>query len=132
MAVVQPRPNLVGSTIKKRRFSLGLTQNEVAQQVGLSGDFLGMVESGRRGIGLQHMPKLADVLGIKPKDLVLSWLREESPAALEVLMPPETSPEMTEEAAGTASEIAFLYGRLAPPDQELVLTLARRLVGGLT
>jgi transcriptional regulator with XRE-family HTH domain len=55
---------LLGSRAAKRRDELGLTQAEVASQIGLSRASLANLETGRQKILLHHVYKLAAALKV--------------------------------------------------------------------
>uniref|UniRef100_A0A7C5RDL7 XRE family transcriptional regulator n=1 Tax=Thermus caliditerrae TaxID=1330700 RepID=A0A7C5RDL7_9DEIN len=54
----------VGSIIKRRRIELGLTQQEVAEQVGISRQYVAEIEAGRRKPTLATLERLFLVLGL--------------------------------------------------------------------
>jgi len=91
---------LIGESIKHRRKEKGMTQQELAEKVELSTNYVGLIERGDRHAGLDILQKIADVFGIGLKGLfektavrpsgksdytfadkrILSLLRETSPA----------------------------------------------------
>ncbi len=53
----------VGKRIRDKRKSLGLTQDQLCQQVGISKSFLSEVETGKRNLSSAHLLGLAKALG---------------------------------------------------------------------
>lgn len=77
------RPTLretVGRRIRCRREDLGLLQAQLARRAGLSVGFLSDVENGRRGISVENLVAIADVLGRR-----IDWFVRPEPAPV----PPE-------------------------------------------
>jgi len=66
---------IVGENIKRRRKEKGLTQQELAEKIDLSLNYVGLIERGDRHTGLDVLKRIADVLGIR-----LNALLEEIPA----------------------------------------------------
>lgn len=58
-----------GQRVRTLRKRAGLTQEELAGQAGISVDFLSLVERGVNAPSFETLEKLADALGIAPKDL---------------------------------------------------------------
>ena len=78
----------IASFIRTRRRELSLTQADVARSCGLAScDFIGLVESDRRRLQLERIPRLAEVLEVEPRFLCQLALCSWSPrfaAALEL------------------------------------------------
>lgn len=53
-----------GKRIKELRTQRALTQSELAEIIGLSTNFIGMVERGERNTSVDKIFKIADALGI--------------------------------------------------------------------
>ena len=53
-----------GKRIELLRTSLGLTQELIAQYLGVSREFISMIESDKREASLDNLEKLADLFGI--------------------------------------------------------------------
>jgi DNA-binding XRE family transcriptional regulator len=53
----------VGQRIRDKRKSLGLTQDQLCQQVGISKSFLSEVETGKRNLSSAHLLGIAKALG---------------------------------------------------------------------
>jgi len=54
----------LGAAIREIRELRGLTQREVAERMNLSVNFLSMVENGKRGISIEHLNELAEILDV--------------------------------------------------------------------
>ncbi len=55
-------PKTLGKRIQKRRRAIGMTQEEVAEKVGISGGYLGFIEQGRSAPSLEVLEKIARAL----------------------------------------------------------------------
>lgn len=66
--------------IKALREQLGLSQDEVAPQIGLSRPSLALVESGDKDLTIEQLYGLAKILKVQPEDLIpsLKSLRDET------------------------------------------------------
>jgi transcriptional regulator with XRE-family HTH domain len=69
----------ISNFIRQRRLQLGLTQKEVAQMIGVTADFISLLESGERRLDLDRIPRLADALDAERFDLCASALRDRCP-----------------------------------------------------
>ena len=56
---------MIGEKIKNLRESDGLTQEEVAEKVGVSKEFISMVESGKRNPSLEVLSKIASIFSME-------------------------------------------------------------------
>jgi transcriptional regulator with XRE-family HTH domain len=92
-----------GSTIRRKREGLGLTLEELAERAGLSPNYVGSVENGRRDPSLSTVLALAKGLRTPVAEL-LGGVRDIGPEALEA---------------------AHLFEAAAPDVQEAVLRLLR-------
>ncbi len=63
-------PKTIGKKVKKRRTSLGLTQEELAEKVGISRAYMGFVEQGRNVPTLETLEKIARSLKVKLSELL--------------------------------------------------------------
>jgi len=71
MTLTPHEVSLIGNTIKAARIARGLTQQCVAESLGLrSRQQIYEWESGRVGPGPKHLAKLAEVLGLQVTDLL--------------------------------------------------------------
>lgn len=63
-------PKIISKRIKKRRNDLGMTQEDLAEKVGVSRVYIGYVEQGRNTPSLEILEKIAKALKIKLSELV--------------------------------------------------------------
>lgn len=62
--------NSLGDRVRSLRKKKGWSQEQLAHESGLDRTYIGGVERGERNISLVNISKIADALGIKPKDLL--------------------------------------------------------------
>ena len=75
-----------GRVIYQRRNDLGLTLNEVGTRAGFaSGDYISLIERGKRAPDLDKVPFLADALQMDARTLCELWLRQYQPLAADAL-----------------------------------------------
>ena len=67
--ITDPRKPL-GQTIRNRRETLGLTQEQLAERAGLHWTFISGVERGIRNISIMKLHRIAISLGVRLRDLV--------------------------------------------------------------
>lgn len=67
---LSPTTKVFGERVRARRHELGLSQEAMAEQVGIHWTFLGQVERGQRNLNLHNLVKLARGLGLDPGELV--------------------------------------------------------------
>ncbi len=67
--ITDPRKSL-GQTIRVRRETLGLTQEQLAEKAGLHWTFISGVERGVRNISIMKLHSIALALGVSLRDLV--------------------------------------------------------------
>ena len=60
----------LGSSIRRHRRSLGLSQEELALRVGLHRTYIGSIERGERNITVRNLIRLAEGLEITPNQLL--------------------------------------------------------------
>lgn len=63
---------LLGKAIRERRKSQGLTQDELAEKIGIGNQALSRIEHGMIAPKLERLPKIARVLGCEVSDLFRS------------------------------------------------------------
>lgn len=61
--------SIVGARIRERRRALGITQADLARQVGISPSYLNLIERNRRGIAGKRLSDIAGALGLRVGDL---------------------------------------------------------------
>lgn len=98
-------PLTFGREVRRRRGVLGLTLEQLAEKSGLTPNYIGTVENGRRDPSLSTVLALAKGLGLSASEL-LGGAGETTPAA---------------------SEASALIQTLSPDVQEAVLELLRVL-----
>ncbi len=62
-------PKALGSRIQRVRKKTNLTQEDVAEKVGISRAYMGYIEQGRYSASLEVIEKIARVLKVKMSDL---------------------------------------------------------------
>ncbi|HEU5002596.1 MAG TPA: helix-turn-helix transcriptional regulator [Actinomycetota bacterium] len=67
---LSPATRVLGQRVRERRQALGLSQEALADRVGVHWTFLGQVERGRRNVSLHNLLKLAVGLDVDPAELV--------------------------------------------------------------
>jgi len=83
-----------GREVRRRRGALGLTLEQLAERSGLTPNYIGTVENGRRDPSLSTVLALAKGLGLAPGEL-LGGVGELSPASTEAATLIETlSPDV--------------------------------------
>ena len=74
----------MGKRIRKQRQLIGLTQQELAERIGVSTSFVGHVERGTRKASLETLVALSNALGVGVDDLLAGSLQsspgEENPS----------------------------------------------------
>ena len=58
------------SNVRERMAELGLSQKDVAERLGVTQSYVSQILSGHRRPGLDSLEEFAEVLGIKPEDLI--------------------------------------------------------------
>jgi transcriptional regulator with XRE-family HTH domain len=54
----------IGKSIRMCRTSLGLSQEELAQQIGMSVSYISLIEKGKRDPAFSTIEQIADALGV--------------------------------------------------------------------
>lgn len=62
-------PKALGKKIQRVRNNTGMTQEQVAEKVGISRAYMGYIEQGRYSASLEVIEKIAKVLRIRMSDL---------------------------------------------------------------
>lgn len=109
----------IGLTIKNLRKEKGLTQEELAEKLGLQKSAIAKYENGRvSNIKRTTLQKMVEVFNCNPAVL----LGYEEPTKLG--LPDHADPQTIKEA----TELTNIYMHLGKEDQEYLLLTARRLV----
>ncbi len=73
--------------IRRQRRLLKLTQEQLGDKLGVTGDFIGLIETGRRRLDLDRIPALAEALQTEPMGMCLTVLCERAPRLFKILFP---------------------------------------------
>ncbi|MDD6289075.1 MAG: helix-turn-helix transcriptional regulator [Eggerthellales bacterium] len=60
----------LGAAIRERREAQGLSQEKLALMIGSSKSHIWRVETGRVGVGIDDLSRIADALGTQVRDLL--------------------------------------------------------------
>ena len=101
-----PLPSIFGREVRRRRVALGLTLEQLAERSGLTPNYIGTVENGRRDPSLSTVMSLAEGLGVPAGELV-GGVAELGPVAIETARllegaPPELQTAILELARAIA------------------------------
>jgi transcriptional regulator with XRE-family HTH domain len=102
-----PVDRSVADTLRRRREELGLSQEGIATQLGLTADFIGLCERGMRRVGLDRIPQLAQILEVNAKDLAMMALVEEAPQMADVLLQGKLSKNFDPGVMGSAEQESY-------------------------
>ncbi len=69
MAAVDIRA-AVGRKVRNLREKMGWSQEDLGFECGLHRNYVGGVERGERNVGVVNIGKLAEALGVRPRDLL--------------------------------------------------------------
>lgn len=67
---IEAKRAALGSAIRKRREEQALSQEKLALMIGSSKSHIWRIETGRVGVGIDDLSRIADALGTKVRDLV--------------------------------------------------------------
>ncbi len=70
---------LVGRHMAERRRALGLTQEQLAVEMGISAQYVSMVERGAQNLAIDSLARFANALGVPVRDLFEPVARIEPP-----------------------------------------------------
>lgn len=70
MRKVTEKDAKIGKKIKRYRHAAELTQEELAERVGISTTHVGLVETGKRRMSLKTLQKVASILKVQVRDLI--------------------------------------------------------------
>jgi transcriptional regulator with XRE-family HTH domain len=84
-------PSIFGREVRRRRIALGLTLEQLAERSGLTPNYIGTVENGRRDPSLSTVMSLAVGLGVPAGELV-GGVAELGPVAIETARLVEGAP----------------------------------------
>ena len=121
---------LIGTRLRQLREQRHMSQGDIEERTGLLRCYVSRVENGHTVPSLETLERFAGVLDVPLYQLFFSG--EESPATPS-LTPRKTLEEITVENNATGGDSQLLVkltsvlARLAEPDRDVLLTLARRL-----
>src|SRR5215471_18835079 len=92
-----PLPTIFGREVRRRRVALGLTLEELAERSGLTPNYIGTVENGRRDPSLSTVLSLANGLGV-PAGELLGGCGDLGPIAAETARLMEAAPPELQQA----------------------------------
>mgnify|MGYP002799392730 CR=1 FL=1 len=104
----------VGGRIREKREAAGLTQEQLAERAGISGNAISRCETAENEMRISTLFKIADGLGISPDELMPERFAENDETAEDF----ETD-EIT--------EIVLLLGRMEGEDRGAALRLLRKM-----
>lgn len=81
----------MGMRVRVARRHLGLTQEQLAERVGISASFLGHIERGTRVASLETLVALCNTLCVKPEYLLSASLQSFDSTLTDCLTPQERS-----------------------------------------
>jgi transcriptional regulator with XRE-family HTH domain len=116
--------------LRELREERNLSQGDIEKRTGLLRCYISRVENGHTVPSLETLEKLASALEIPLYQL---FINGSEPPTLPHLSQPVSGRKMTREAAESEVDRPFLrqlgrlLGRIAEPDRELVLHVARKL-----
>lgn len=67
---IEQKRQALGESIRARRESQGLSQSRLAMMVGSSKSHIWRIETGRVGVGLDDLARIAEALDIEVRELV--------------------------------------------------------------
>jgi transcriptional regulator with XRE-family HTH domain len=102
---------ILGKNIKSERNKKGLTQEKLAERVGVSNNFISYIESGKKVASIKTVNKIAEVLDIPIADLF-----KDIPG------------EKRSKKDYTADQILFLIKDKSPSTKKLLLELCQTVV----
>ena len=139
----RPKERTFGQVIRERRRQLDLTQQRVAHRIRTSTLYVGYLESGKRHPSDQVLGRLAEVLGLDPRELFFLG----NPRALEFVRPKEKVNKqsaweefrkdtrfrrlhkVTEEEVDMLSQVALMGEINSPRDFFYILNTIRYALG---
>lgn len=108
----------VGQRIRLRRLSLGMSQEKLGEQLGITFQQIQKYEKGTNRVGASRIIRIAAVFGCQPGDLL-----DESEAA-------RNTASQTTGLSAAALRIATIYDRIGLPQSKAALmNVARAMVG---
>lgn len=117
-----------GGIIKSRRNQMGLTLAQLGFELGITGEFLSQVESGKRALNLDRVPGLARILDLDAAGLCRVALATQYPVIYSVLFPTQPPESIsTVERSDTTREVQDLLSSLSEPLRNAFLNTIREV-----
>ncbi|MFO0974411.1 MAG: helix-turn-helix transcriptional regulator [Phycisphaerae bacterium] len=63
-------PQRLGRALAAARGRAGLSQRDLAQRLGLTVNYLSLIEHGHRGVALTTIERLAELAGLRPSEII--------------------------------------------------------------
>ena len=102
----------VGKALQKYRKNVGMTQEDVAEKIGVSQNFYARIESGASGMSIDTVYELCDAFHITPNDILMPTLQDrESDASSDMDMVRRMLENCTEKQRSAAIDILKAYLR---------------------
>lgn len=101
----------IGARIRTIRHSRGITQDELASQIGVSRSAVAQWETGRAGQVTANLTRIADILGV----------------SVEYLLHGDDRQAAMQAQQGDELALLRLYRACGPEDRQILLRTARRL-----
>ena len=126
----ESKPMLIGSRLRQLREKKHMSQGDIEDRIGLLRCYISRVENGHTVPSLETLERFAAVLDVPLYQLFYSG--EEAPPTPS-LTPRKTLEEITAENGAMEGDDQFIVKlttvltRLAEPDRDVVLSLAKRL-----
>jgi transcriptional regulator with XRE-family HTH domain len=126
----ESKPMLIGSRLRQLREQKHMSQGDIEERIGLLRCYISRVENGHTVPSLETLERFAAVLDVPLYQLF--YPGEEAPPTPS-LTPRKTLEEITAENGAMEGDAQFfmklttVLTRLAEPDRDVVLSLAKRL-----
>ena len=92
-----------GEILKNHRLKLGITQEDLAEKIGISVKYISKIETGKSGIKTQTLIKYINILGITPNTIYKSFIK--NPEVLSSIELSDKIEELSEDEKICASNI---------------------------
>lgn len=105
-----------GEILKNHRLKLGLTQEDLAEKIGISVKYISKIETGKSGIKTQTLIKYINILGITPNTIYKSFIK--NPEVLSSIELSDKIEELSEDEKICASNIIDEIKKIKNRDQK--------------
>jgi transcriptional regulator with XRE-family HTH domain len=69
----------LGRAIRRLRSALGLSQEQLADRIGLDRTYVGGIERGERNVSFEKVLRIGEGLEVSPQELIAKFERERAP-----------------------------------------------------